>query len=192
MKTCKIIFAIFLLSPALFLGCGSSNTGVGEAATASLRKADSQRGEAGGVVRETPTPPAQKTLGEHKTIATRLGPYGLEVDLTRIGFTGDLMTVEMRVRNPSNKAATLRGFRLDKVSFIDDATSRRYSMVKDQSGNYMASPTDGEYIPNQDIDGGGYSLIWFKFPAPPSTTQTISITIPGVNPFDGIRLEHRD
>jgi hypothetical protein len=192
MKTCKIIFAIFLLSPALFLGCGSSKTSVGDAASASLRRADSQGDASDGVVRQTPLPPAQKTLVENKAIATRQGLDGLEVDLTRIGFTGDLMTVEMRVRNPSNRHATLSGFRLDKVSFIDDATSRRYSVVKDQSGNYMASPEGGGYIPNQDIDGGGYSLMWFKFPAPPSTTQTISITIPGVNPFDGIRLEQRN
>jgi hypothetical protein len=61
MKTCKIIFAIFLLSPALFLGCGSSNTGVGEAASASLRRADSPEGASGGVVRQTPTSQSSAT-----------------------------------------------------------------------------------------------------------------------------------
>jgi hypothetical protein len=189
MKTCKTIFAIFLLLPPLFLGYSSINTGVGRAATLALSKADSQGRESGGGVRQTLARPARAVLSEPKVIATRQGPNGLEVDLTRIGFTGDLMTIEMRVRNPAKERITLKGFRLEKVSVIDDATSRRYGVVKDQSDNYMASPSTGGYIDAQHINGGGYSLMWFKFPAPPPSTQTISITIPTVNPFDGISLQ---
>jgi hypothetical protein len=189
MKTCKTIFAIFLLLPALFLGYSSNNAGVGRAATLALSKADSQRRESGGVVRQRPARPSRAVLSEPNVIATRQGPNGLEVDLTRIGFTGDLMTIEMRVRNPASKQVTFEGFRLEEVSVIDDATSRRYGVVKDQSNKYMASPSRGGYIKSHDIDGGGYSLMWFKFPAPPPSTQTISITIPTVNPFDGISLQ---
>jgi hypothetical protein len=189
MKTCKTIFAIFLLLPALFLGYSSNNAGVGRAATLALPRADFQGRESGGGVRQTPARPSRAVLSEPKVIATRQGPNDLEVDLTRIGFTGDLMTIEMRVRNPANKQITFQGFRLEKVSVIDDATSRRYGVVKDQSDNYMASPSSGGYIEGQHIDGGGYSLMWFKFPAPPPSTQTISITIPTINPFDGIRLQ---
>src|SRR5262245_33668487 len=189
MKTCKIIFAIFLLSPALFLGCGPSDAGVKSEV---LKKVDSQGGESGGVVRQTPTPPAQKTLGEHNAIATRQGPDGLEVDLARVGFAGDLMTIELRYRNPTAKEIWLDMFRLDQVSFIDDATSKRYSVVKDQSGQYMASPFsrlgDGSINPHY-VKENGYSIVWFKFPAPPTTTQNISINIPNVSPFDGIRIQ---
>jgi hypothetical protein len=186
MKTCKIIFAIFLLSPALFLGCASSDAGVKSAV---LKKVDSQGGEAGGVVRQTPIPPGQKTLGENKAIATRQGPDGLEVDLTRVGFAGDLMTIELRYRNSTAKSIWIEWFRLDQVSFIDDATSKRYSVVKDQSGQYMASPLGGEYIVANSVKEMGYVMVWFKFPAPPTTTQTISINIPNVSPFDGIRIQ---
>jgi hypothetical protein len=186
MKTCKIIFAIFLLSPALFLGCGPSDAGVKSEV---LKKVDSQGGESGGVVRQTPPPPAQKTLGEHNAIATRQGPDGLEVDLARVGFAGDLMTVELRYRNPTANEIWLNNFKLEQVSFIDDATSKRYSVVKDQSGQYMASPLSGEYINPHYVKERGYSIVWFKFPAPPTTTQTISINIPNVSPFDGIRIQ---
>jgi hypothetical protein len=191
MKTCKIIFAIFLLSPALFLGCGPSGADVGEAATSTLKKADSQGGASGGVVRQTPIPPAQNTLGENKAIATRQGPNGLEVDLTRVGFAGDLMTVELRYRNPTAKEIWLDIFSLEQVSFIDDATSKRYSVVKDQSGQYIASPLYGSQgsINPHYVKEMGYSIVWFKFPAPPTTTQTISINIPNVSPFDGIRIQ---
>jgi hypothetical protein len=177
MKTCQTIFAIFMLLLALLLGCSSNNTEVGKAATLAQPRADSQGRESGGVVRQTPAQPLRAVLSEPKVIATRQGRNGLELDLTRIGF------------NPTNKQVTFEGFPLAKVSFIDDAISRRYGVVKDQSGNYMASPSSGEYIDSQYIDGGGYSLMWFKFPAPPPSTQTISITIPSVNPFDGISLQ---
>jgi hypothetical protein len=189
MKTCKSIFAIFLLLPALFLGCGSNNTEVGRAATLAQPRADSQGRESGGGVRQTPPQPSRAVLSEPKVIATRQARNGLELDLTRIGFTGDLMTIEFCVRNPTNEHVTFATFPLEKVSFIDDATSRRYSVVKDKSDNYIASPVSGAYIERQRIDGGGYSLMWFKFPAPPPSTQTISITIPTVNPFDGISIQ---
>jgi hypothetical protein len=189
MKTCKIIFAIFLLLPALFLGFGQNNMGIGRAATLALPSAHSQGRESGGVVRQKTARPARAVLDEPKVIATRQGPNGLEVDLTRIGFTGDLMTVEMRVRNPTTKKIRFKYFYIEKVSVVDDAKSRRYSVVKDQSDNYMASPSSRDIIKGQTIDGGGYSLLWFKFPAPPPSAQTISITIPTVSPFDGIRLQ---
>jgi hypothetical protein len=191
MKTYKVIFAIFLLSPAIFLGCGSSDTGVGGEAASTLRKADSQGGDSGGVVRQTPTLSARDTLGEAKAVATRQGPDGLEVDLTRVGFAGDLMTVELRYRNPTANEIWLDTFSIEQVSFIDDATSKRYGVVKDQSGQYMASPLSGgkEYINPHYVKERGYSIVWFKFPAPPPSTQTISINIPKVSPFDGIRIQ---
>jgi hypothetical protein len=189
MKTCKTSFVIYLLLPALFLGCSSNNPEVGRAATLAQPGADSQGRESGGVVRQTPAQPARAALSESKVIATRQGPNGLEFDLTRIGFTGDLMTIEFLVRNPTKERIIFATFPIEKVSFIDDATSRRYGVVKDQSDNYMASPSSGAYIERQKIDGGGYSLMWFKFPVPPPSTQTISITIPTVNPFDGISLQ---
>jgi hypothetical protein len=198
MKSCKIIFAISLLSPALFLGCGSSNTGVGEAATASLRKADSQGGEAGGAVRQTPTPQsfAPPSLPNRFTvIATRPGSGGLEVDLTGVAVTGDLLTVALRYRTVTDSYNdTEVSFPIDQVSITDDATSRRYGVLKDQSDHYMAAPMSGEdsikfIVKNGGNFKGSYEVAWFKFPAPPAPAQTISINIPKVAPFDNIRIQ---
>jgi hypothetical protein len=191
MKTCNIILAILLLSPALFWGCGSNGDGLGKAASAKLQKVDSQGRESGVVASQTPTPPSQATQGDTRVIATRQGPDGLEVDLARVGVTGDLMTIELRYRNSTVDAIWLNTFSLNQVSFIDDATSRRYSVVKDQSGQYMASPLSGGggFIEAHYVKEKGYSIVWFKFPAPPPTTQTISINIPKVSPFDGIRIQ---
>jgi hypothetical protein len=201
MKACRIIYAIFLLSPALFLGCSSSNTGVGEAATASLRKADTQGGASGGVVRQTPTSqssatpaPAQKLPSGNAVIATRFGPGDLEVDLMRAGVTGDTLAVELRCRNPNKYRSVIIKFPIEQVSVIDDATSRRYGVLKDQAGQYLAAPMiDRSGNPIQSIysyiGGESKSVMWFKFPAPPPQAQTVSINIPKIAPFDNIRIQ---
>src|SRR5262245_36605226 len=129
MRVFNVIFAIYLLSPALFSGCGPNNAGVGIAATPTPQSADSQGNESGGVLRNTPDPTARAVPGESRVIATRQGPDGLEVDLARVGFAGDLMTIELRYRNPTAKDIWVDSFSLDQVSFIDDATSKRYGVV---------------------------------------------------------------
>jgi hypothetical protein len=200
MKTCKIIFAIFLLSPALFLGCGPSDAGVRSEV---LKKVDSQAGESGGVVRQTPAPkssatpaPAQTLPSGNAVIATRLGAGGLEVDLMRAGVTGDLFAVELRFRNSNKGYGNHRDiqFPIEQVSLVDDATSRRYSVLKDQTGQYMAAPMiDWEGKPIQSIylriDPESDGIMWFKFPAPPPQAQTVSINIPRIAPFDNIRIQ---
>jgi len=205
MKTCKIIFAIFLLSPALFLGCGPSGAGVGEAATSTLRKADSQGGASGGVVLQTPTPETptpQATATQSpsseskvKVIATQPGSGGVEVDLTNVEVTGEVLTVALRYRNITASLLNAEvDFPIDQVSITDDATSRRYGVLKDQSGRYMASPLSGERsikfsVVPQSVSPGFYEVAWFKFPAPPAPAQTISINVPRVAPFDKVRIQ---
>jgi hypothetical protein len=200
MKTCKIIFAIFLLSPALFLGCGSSNTSVGDAASASLRRADSRGDASGGVVRQTPTPKSSATPTPEQTlprgnavIATRLGTGGLEVDLMRAGVTGDTLAVELHCRNPGKSTVVIK-FPIEQVSVIDDATSRRYGVLKDQAGQYLAAPMiDWAGRPIQSIYSkigyGSDSVMWFKFPAPPPEAKTVSINVPTIAPFDNIPIQ---
>jgi hypothetical protein len=198
MKTCKIIFAIFLLSPALFLGCGSNGDGLGSAASAKLQKVDSQGVEAGGVVRQTPVPQSSETQSlptRFTVIATRPGSGGLEVDLTGVAVTGDILTVALRYRTVTDSYNdTEVSFPVDQVSITDDATSRRYGVLKDQSGQYMASPLSGENSIKFTVKNGGnfkgsYEVAWFKFPAPIAQAQTISINIPKVAPFDNIRIQ---
>jgi hypothetical protein len=198
MKAFKIIFAISLISPALFLGCGSSNTGVGDAASASLRRADSQEGASGGVVRQTPAPQSSappSMPNRFTVIATRPGSGGLEVDLTGVEVTGDILTVALRYRTVTDGYNdTEVSFPIDQVSINDDATSRRYGVLKDQSDHYMAAPLSGEnsikfIVKNGGNFKGSYEVAWFKFPAPPAQAQTISINIPKVAPFDNIRIQ---
>ncbi|WP_317107937.1 hypothetical protein [Chroococcidiopsis sp. SAG 2025] len=127
-----------------------------------------------------------------KAIQTRSGPEGLEVDLVRAGITGKIFTVELLYRNPNSEYISNVEMPIQQVSYIDDATAKRYGVLKDESGQYLASP-----LGKRDktiVDLGGFSSVkkskvaWFKFPAPPAGTKTVSINIPDVGPYDGISV----
>jgi archaellum component FlaF (FlaF/FlaG flagellin family) len=205
MSTHKIVFATFLLFPALFLGCSSNNNAVGEAADSTSQRTDSKAAASGGVIRQTPTPQSTATTtpspDRFTVIATRPGSGGLEVDLTDVAVSGDVVTVSLRYRNITDLYSGSVNlidvdFPIERVNITDDATSRRYGVLKDQSGQYMASPVSDDNdrtihftVKPEKTYPGSYEVAWFKFPAPPPEAQTISINVPKVAPFDKIRIQ---
>jgi hypothetical protein len=193
MRANRIIVAISLLLPAMFLGCGPNAPNTGGAVTSASQGAQSE-----GVLRKTPDPQSSETSSlqsRFKVIATRPGSGGLEVDLTGVAVTGDLLTVALRYRTVTDSYNdTEVSFPIDQVSITDDATSRRYGVLKDQSDHYMAAPMSGEDSIKFIVKNGGnfkgfYEVAWFKFPAPPAQAQTISINIPKVAPFDNVGIQ---
>jgi hypothetical protein len=196
MRYYKIVFATFLLFPVLFVGCGGNNPVAGDTGTANSRKGDSQTVESEGAVRQTPPPQSPETTStpnQYTVIATRPGSGGLEVDLTSVAITGDILTVSLRFRPNSNQDFSMNlTIPIEQVSITDDATSRRYGVLKDQSGQYMASPLSGENVyftvNSPKLYSGTFEVAWFKFPVPPQG-QTISINVPKVAPFDNIRIQ---
>lgn len=133
----------------------------------------------------TPAPPPVAAL------RTGSGPKGSQVSLVRAQVTGNVLTVELSWRTPDQGAGLdVYYFNVDQVSVIDDATSQRYGVLKDDSEAWMASPlnTDGRQVRVQ-TDDGKPTVVWFKLPAPPATSQTVSINIPTVSPFDGVPVQ---
>jgi archaellin len=195
MSTHKFVFATLLLLPALFLGCNSNNRAVEGSGDSTSQKTDSQAAESRGVVRQTPAPQSPVTPSSRYTvITTRPGSGGLEVDLTSVAVTGDIVTVSLRYRNLRVYYGADVNFPIEQVSITDDATSRRYGVLKDQSGQYMASPLSSSNTIQFTVDSektypGSYEVAWFKFPAPPPEAQTISINVPKVAPFENISIK---
>lgn len=138
-------------------------------------------------VMEHPVAPPPAILSSQK------GPSGSQVDLLKAQVKEGVLTVELQYKpGPEDKPVTST-YAIDQVGVIDEATTKRYSVLKDQSGNYMASPlrTDqGKQQINMSIPSPNDTPVsaWFKFPAPPADTKTISITIPEVGSYKGIPL----
>ncbi len=115
-------------------------------------------------------------------IQTQPGPSGSVVTLNKVKVTGDVLTVQLTF---TGKGA-VPVLKLDEISLIDDKTSQRIGMLKDDAGQYMASPLSGN---GKNLEVNLYespAVVWFKFPAPPATSPTVSLNIPEVAPFDGV------
>lgn len=135
---------------------------------------------------EAAAPPATPAL------ATQPGPKGMQVALTKARVTGDILTVELHYIVPpaaDSKTESAQA-ELDQVTYIDDATSRKYNVLKDQEGTYMALPLgyNKKHV-NVTARKAGPGIASFKFPAPPASSTTISLSVPEVGSFDAIPLQ---
>ncbi|CAN5312260.1 hypothetical protein BH10PSE1_BH10PSE1_00070 [soil metagenome] len=123
-------------------------------------------------------------------IQTQAGPAGMQVALVKAQVTGSVLTVQLSYSIGTDDFASDR-FRAEEVAVIDDTTSQRYGVLRDATGRWTASPLES---PTSDFvtastHAGAPAVVWFKFPAPPPTSPTVSITIPGVGPFDGVTVQ---
>lgn len=138
----------------------------------------------GGVVREDVTPtPSPTPAPTEAAIQEQPGPSGSRVALNRVKVTGDVMTVQLTY---SGGKPTWDYVNVSGVSVIDDATSQKIGVLKDGEGKWLAAPMSGDTQVRAEIGQPSPSIVWFKFPAPPATSKTVSINIPEVGPFDGV------
>lgn len=149
------------------------------------------RAEPSPLAQQQPTAPVVPAPTPVPAIATGAGPEGTQVSLVKARVTGNVLTVELSYRTP-DQGTSWDSYYFDaaQVSIIDDTTSQRYGVLKDNAEAWMASPLDSD---NKRIrvqtSKGTPSVVWFKFPAPPATSPTISINIPNVSPFDGVTVQ---
>lgn len=144
----------------------------------------------GEVVREAPPPadpPAFQPVAA-AVIQSQPGPAGTRVDLTRAAVTGDVLTVQIALSHPEGHRVVMA---LDEVNVVDDATAQRYSVLKDGGGKWMAAPLSGADSVAEYVSSSGAEIYWFKFPAPPATSPSVSINLPGVGTFDGVPVARR-
>lgn len=142
----------------------------------------------GEVLREsTPVSTPAPAPAPAAAIQTQPGSKGLQVALTRAAVVGDVLTVQLIYSRPGQlSGGESSRFPVDEVGVIDNATSQRLGVLKDATGRWQASPIESGgdninvYVRDQPM------VVWFKFPAPPATSPTISLNIPEVGPFDGV------
>lgn len=123
-------------------------------------------------------------------IATQPGSKGSQWDLTKVAVTGNILSVQFNVR-AGDEHLWDPSFPLSDISVVDDATAQRYSPLQDSSGKPMAAPLNSvnDKMLKLDIKKNSNGVIWLKFPAPPATSQTVSINVPEVAPFDGVTIQ---
>jgi len=158
--------------------CGQAEDQAAQTAAAPASTAPAEPG----VTRDMVAAPAAPPAPVQAAIQSQPGPGGSQVDLLKVAVTGDILTVTLRCS--SDERINTESFKVTDISVIDDATSQRIGVLKDNAGNWMASNVSGSSMMVGCESKPG--VLWAKFPAPPPTSQTVSITLPQVAPFDGV------
>ncbi len=131
---------------------------------------------------ETAPPAAPPAPAALAVIQTQPGPGGAQVALNKVAVTGDVLTVQLTYTGEGGT----HSIDLDQISVIDDATSQQLGILKDNQGKWLAAPI-GSSADRASINlYESPAILWFKLPAPPATSRTVSINIPEVAPFDGV------
>ncbi len=151
------------------------------------------------------------TVSGKEVLDEQFGPGGAKVELVKAKIRNNVLTLAVRYIHPvefnSNPEMKLRTrtipikFKVSSVFYIADG--KRYFVLKDRDGNWLASPVVGDYIA-EPVDmqtlkkemkknklpalileeAHPVKILWFKFPAPPEGVDGIEFQIPEVSPFD--------
>ena len=186
---------IFTLAGAAALALGAC-TVKGDKGDDRDRAGDPAAAEAGSVTREAVKPeepegPPVTPMPAATVIQSQPGPDGSQVDLLSVKVTGDILTVTLRCS--SAEKHNRESLRVNQISVIDDATSQRIGVLRDNEGGAMVSNLSRSSHSDYDTMAVDCTskpgVMWAKFAAPPETSKTVSINFPNIAPFDGIAVQ---
>ncbi|OFK89959.1 MULTISPECIES: phosphoribosylglycinamide synthetase [unclassified Eikenella] len=140
------------------------------------------------LIRE-PAAPQQQQDPAAQAIQSK--PFGQgTLALTKVKVVGQILNVEFMYIPPKNENGSYKftnehSGKITDFAYIDEATSKRISLLQDESGKYMTDPAAG--VSNTiGLTGNSPKIIALKFPAPPETSPTITIDFPGAGSFDSV------
>ena len=141
------------------------------------------------LIREQAAPAPQQQDSAAQAIQSK--PFGQgTLALTKVKVVGQILNVEFMYIPPKNEKGDYKftnehSGKLTDFAYIDEATSKRISLLQDESGKYMTDPAAG--VSNTiGLTGNSPKIIALKFPAPPETSPTITIDFPGAGSFDSV------
>jgi hypothetical protein len=118
----------------------------------------------------------------------------VEVDLLKANVQEGILTVTLAYRNTGKDAAKLKQIAIDEVYFISETEKKKYLVLKDSKGAWIAAPVARGVLGTETGFGvspvmvapGSKAIVWFKFPAPPDNVATVNLVVPDVMPFDKV------
>ena len=134
--------------------------------------------------------PGQPASAGTEVLPTPAGSHntnwpGIVADVSEFRRRGQVLTAVVRLRNQSTAVAVME-LSFDQVYVIDEATGKKYEVLKDEKDAYIASAprfiTQG-LLRNQEM------LVWMKFPALPPETHTATLVVPQMAPFEDLPIQ---
>jgi Cytochrome oxidase complex assembly protein 1 len=131
-----------------------------------------------------PTPAAAPTAaGQAGVIQTQETTYpGVIAEFTECRRKEGVLNIKVRFRNTSDKQVLLAVFRNDKEKYYVTAKNKKYFILKDSEGAYVAEDF-GDWVP-----AGGSHTWWAKYPAPPADIKKITLLTQITTPFEDVPI----
>ena len=111
----------------------------------------------------------------------------MDVEVLKASTLDNIFTVVLLYRN-NGEAKERIYYNFAGVYFIDDTEKKKYHVLKDSNNRWIGAPMNSAGDISKKIAAGGKQLVWFKFPAPPATVESINLVIPGVLPFEELAI----
>ena len=116
---------------------------------------------------------------------------GVVAEVTEFLRKGNTLTAKVRLRNSGPEPARAEVI-FNEVYVMDAANARKYEVLRDEKGVYIASLhsgfSDRWY---ESLDPGEQHLVWVKFPAPPREVTAATLQLPSVPPFEDLPIQDR-
>ena len=130
---------------------------------------------------------ANISIAQAEPLQSQMGLNGeMEADVLKAKVDGEVLTVTIAFRSTSEAKSQVE-FKWSDVYFINKAQDKKYHVLKDSKGTWVASQVYYGGV-RQTIPAGKKKLVWFKMPAPPAGDDAINLTLPVAMPFDGLRI----
>jgi len=132
--------------------------------------------------------PASPVVQDHES--------GVEVTLVEARRTsGDSVTVKWRYRNAlPNEVRIAKGgsswtdaYQLTMGAFLIDPVNKKKYLVITDAEKYPLTSKHGDWQ-GVSLAPGQVLSAWAKFPAPPADVEKVSVTLPGVAPFEDVPI----
>ena len=183
---------LLLLTLIVVFGCNKPAEQSSTTAAAPATAAPTQSAPADAPASEPPQPaPATaSSAAPAGGIATQETNWkGVSMTVTEFRRKGNTLTAKVQLVDHGTSEAHVET-KFDETYLIDTAAGKKFNVLKDEKGAYIASLRSGWNDRWYDTLKPGESyLLWMKFPAPPAETKAITLQLPGAPPFEDLPIQ---
>ncbi|AMY07000.1 hypothetical protein LuPra_00164 [Luteitalea pratensis] len=180
-----VAWPLALALPLLVAAC-QRDTGAPKAAEAATTAPAATPAAAPGptsTARVAVTPPPETPSD---ALASHLTDWdGVVADVTEFRRKGNVLTALVRLRSQGTQIQVIEVF-FDSIYVIDEASGKKYQVLRDEKGTPIASSGAAE-----GILGGATKLMWMKFPAPPPEVRKATLALMKMQPFEDLPIQDR-
>ena len=186
--------ALMLATGLMLMGCNQNEVAKAPAPPPAAAAPPATPGPAPQAAPATAAAPAPSGA---RAIQTQMAMVGdVEVDLVKANIQEGILTVTLAYRNNGKEKVALKPFALDDVYFISETEKKKYHVLKDSQGAWIAAPVargkmgteTGFGVDPVPVGPASRAVVWFKFPAPPDSVAVVNLVVPDVAPFEKLPL----